>query len=231
MKISPRLKSTADLIKKGSYPADIGTDHAYIPIYLIKTGICDKAIAADIKKGPLLRAERNIKIYGMQDRISIRRGSGLSPIEIGEVDCAILAGMGGYLICNILDKDKRKAKSIEYFVFQPMQAPEVLRKYLYHNNYRIIDEKLAKEDDKIYQVITAEHGTEYVEDDIYFEIGKNLINSRDPLVNEFLYKKILSLKKVMLKIDMENSQNAKLRFEECEYKLKRYEEILKWLQK
>lgn len=230
MKISPRLECTANLIIKGTYPADIGTDHAYIPIYLIKMGICDKAIAADIRKGPLLRAEKNIKLYGLQDRISIRQGSGLSPICIGEVDCAVMAGMGGYLICDILEKDKKKADSIGYFVFQPIQAPEVLRKYLYSNNYRIVDEKLAKEDDKIYQIIAAEHGDDQVEDEVYFEIGKKLITNRDPLAAELLIKKILEIKKVLNKIDARDSQNAKLRLEECRYKLKRYEEVLRWLQ-
>lgn len=225
------MESAANLINKGSYPADIGTDHAYIPIYLIRMGICNKAIATDIRKGPLLRAEENIKLYRLQDRISIRQGAGLTPIGMGEVDCVILAGMGGNLICDILEKEKRKADSVGYFIFQPMQAPEVLRRYLYNNNYRITHEKLAKEEDKIYQIIVAEHGSDRIEDEIYFEIGKNLIINRDPLAVDFLHKRIVELKKVILKIDTGDSQNAKLRLEECEYRLRKYEEILQWLQR
>jgi tRNA (adenine22-N1)-methyltransferase len=230
MKISPRLECTAKLVKKGSFPADIGTDHAYIPIYLITEGVCDRAIATDVRLGPLERAEKNIRLYGLKDRIFIRQGSGLSPVNRGEIDCAIISGMGGYLICDIMENGKAIADSIDYFILQPIQAPEVLREYLYNNNYKIIDEKLAEEDAKIYQVMTVEHGNDTVEDEIYFEIGKKLIENNDPFLVEFINKKIDDVKKVMLKINDRDSENAQLRLQECALRLKKYEEVLRCVQ-
>lgn len=230
MNISPRLKTTSDGIRKGSYPADIGTDHAYIPISLIESGICEYVLATDIRKGPLLRAEKNIKLHNLAGRIELRQGSGLSPVNKDEVDCAVMAGMGGHLICDILEKGRGKTASIEYFVFQPMVASEVLREYLYQNKFHIYDEKLVKENDMIYEIITAEHGEDAVDDIIFFEIGKSLIEKNDPLVVEFIFKKIIELKKVTCKIEGKNSENAILRYKECVLKLKKYEEVLGWLQ-
>lgn len=230
MKISDRLKIICDMIKKGSYIADIGTDHAYIPIYIIKNKICDKAIATDVRKGPLERAIRNIRLYGLQDSIITRLGSGLSPVGHDEVDGAVLAGMGGYLICDILEAEKEKAKTIDYFMFQPIQAPEALREYLYKSGYKIYDERLVMEKGKIYHTMAAVHGEDTIDNDIYFEIGKKLIENNDPLLGKFINKKIHELEKIIDKTDTGDSENARMRVIECKRKIVRYKEVLQWLQ-
>lgn len=229
MKLTPRLQAAAGKIKIGSLFADIGTDHAYIPIYAVKNDISKRAIATDVRKGPLIKAERNIRLYGLLDRISLRQGSGLMPLSEHEVDCAIMAGMGGYLICDMLASGKKQADTIKYFIFQPIQAPEVLREYLYKNNYFIYDEQLAKENNKIYEIIVAEHGSERVEDAIYYEVGKKLIENKDPLLEAFINIKIDELLKVMQKIKNIGTENARTRYQECASKIKKYEEVLKWL--
>jgi len=229
MELTKRLMCTASKIRISSFPADIGTDHAYIPIYLTKDGTCSKVIATDVKIGPLKRAEKNIRKYNLQDRIQVRQGSGLSPLESGEVDCVILAGMGGHLICDILKNGKKKAENIKYFVFQPMQVPEVVREYLYKNDYTIYDEQLVKEDGKIFQVFAAEHGIDKIDDEIYFEISKILIKNRDPLIIEFIEGKIHEISMVIEKIKSIESNNAKVRLMECTMKLSKYQEVLKCL--
>lgn len=229
MKLSPRLEYIASFVKKDSYIADIGTDHAYIPIYLIRNSICSRVIATDVRTGPLLRAEKNIRLYGLKDRIDTRKGYGLSPVEKNEIDGAILAGMGGYLICDIIDNDKDKADKINYFIIQPMQAPEAVRFYLYENGYRICDEMLVKENDKIYQIMYAEHGEDKIDDEIYLEIGKKLISNKDPLLGELVESKIWSTNKVIDKIEDKNSDNASKRINECKVRLKKYEDVLKCL--
>lgn len=229
MELTPRLYCAAEKIKKCSFPADIGTDHAYIPIYLVKTGVCDKAIATDIRLGPIKRAEKNIKMYNLQDKIIVRQGAGLSPIRTGEVDCVILAGMGGYLISSILEDGKEKTNDIEYFVFQPMQAPEVVRKYLSENNFIIFDEQLVKEDGRIYEVFAAEHGSDSNDDEIYYEIGKRLIEKKDPLLEEFVENKMKNILEIIRKISKTESVNAQTRLIECKEKLKKYQEVLKCL--
>ena len=229
MKLTYRLQCIADKIKKGSFPADIGTDHAYVPIYLVKKGLCSRAIASDVRIGPLKRAERNIKLYNLQDKIELRKGSGLESIGEGEVDCAILAGMGGYLICDILENDKTKADTIDYFIIQPMQAPEVVREYLYKNNYKICEEQLVRDSGKIYEVMIAMHGIDKVDESIYYELGKNLIINKDPLLYEFINNKIKELKKIIYDISDNDSYNAQQRIKECIVKIDKYEEVLECL--
>lgn len=229
MKLSPRLKCVADMVEKGSYVADIGTDHAYIPIYLIKEGFCKRAIGTDVRTGPLKRAEENVKIYGLKGSIELRQGYGLSPIAECGADCVIMAGMGGYLISDILDKDKLIAKKIDYFILQPIQAPEAVREFLYKNGYKIYDEALVRENQKIYQVIAAKHGTEEIDDNIYFEIGKKLIDKNEPMLTELIERKIEELDSVIHKVGTMNSINAQNRVEECRAKIQKYREVLKCL--
>lgn len=229
MKIAERLKVTADKVKPGSFAADIGTDHAYIPIYIIKTGICDKAIATDVRTGPLERAKTNVRMYGLENNIELKQGWGLEPVYYDNIDCAILAGMGGYLICNILMRCRQKADKIDYFVLQPMQFTGVIRKYLYCNGFRIYDESLVKENNKIFEIIAAEHGHDNIDNEIYYDIGKSLIDKKDPLLGEFIQKKMDEINCILEKINPAKSDNGYKKIQECRMKLDEYEKILKYL--
>jgi tRNA (adenine22-N1)-methyltransferase len=229
MKLTERLQLTASKIKRGSFPADIGTDHAYIPIYLVENGICKKVVATDVRKGPIERARKNVRLCGFAESILIKQGYGLSPIAEDDVDCAILAGMGGHLICSILEKGRDKANQIDYFVIQPMQFASIVRKYLYYNGYAIYDESLAKEGAKIYQVLSVEHGCDKIDDDIYFEIGKKLIEKKDPLLMDYIEYSMDQIRDIILKLEGCDSENSILRLKECSDKLKKYEEVRRWL--
>lgn len=229
MHLTRRLQCIANKVKKGSYVADIGTDHAYIPIYLVLNGICKRAIATDIKDGPLEHARKNVYSYGLMNDIKLKKGQGLLPVMDDDIDCAILSGMGGYLICNIINSQKCKAEKVNYFIIQPMQFSEKVRQFLYNSGYHIFDEELVEEDNKIYEVISADHGIEKIDDNIYFEIGKSLIYKNDPLLPKFINGKIKEAEKIIRNIELNGSEISKKRSDECRNKLVKYKEILKCL--
>ena len=148
--ITPRLEMILRHVC-GDSVTDIGTDHAYIPIILADRGF--KVIATDISTGPLKSAEENIKKYNKD--IELRLGSGLKPIKCGETDSIIIAGMGGELIEKILSENPEKAKN-SLLLLQPMNSQYELRKFLINSGYSIINEDLAAEGHKIYNLIIAD---------------------------------------------------------------------------
>lgn len=131
MQLSSRLKAICNMVDHCNCTADIGTDHGYIPIYLVKNNICNRAIASDINKGPIRKAEINIRNEDLQNKIECRLGSGLNTINIGEVQEIIIAGMGGNLIRDIINENINIFKSVNTLILQPIQNPEVLREYIY----------------------------------------------------------------------------------------------------
>ncbi|WP_406242265.1 tRNA (adenine(22)-N(1))-methyltransferase [Tissierella carlieri] len=155
MKLSERLLTLANLVPKNSIVADIGTDHGYIPAYLIENKISKKVIGTDISKGSLDKIIEYVKELGFEDKIDSRLGDGLEVIKPYEVDTVIIAGMGGLLIRDILEKHKEISNSIIDFILQPMVAAKELRQYLIENNFEIIKEELVKEENKYYEIIHA----------------------------------------------------------------------------
>lgn len=150
--LTPRLKLIADFVK-GKTVADIGTDHAYIPIELMKNGRCERVIASDVNTGPAEIAENNIKEEGLN--IEVRTGSGLSVLLPGEAEDIIIAGMGGKLICEILAAHPEIAKSSR-LILQPMNGQYELRSFLLKEGYVISHEDLALEGFKVYNVIICD---------------------------------------------------------------------------
>lgn len=102
--LSPRLKTAADMVRKGVVAADIGTDHAYLPSYLVLSGICPRALACDLRKGPLENAAKALEHWNIADKITLRLSDGLDELSAGEADDIIMAGMGGILIAKLLER-------------------------------------------------------------------------------------------------------------------------------
>ncbi len=152
--LNPRLLKIAQLIPKSQSVADIGTDHAYIPVWAISNKVSEFAIASDINKGPLDRAAQNVSEFGLLDKISLRLGAGLSTVSPGETDTIVVAGMGGILIANILSDAKNTVSSAKTLILQPMTAAKELREYLVENGFCISEEHLVAEDEKIYNIFT-----------------------------------------------------------------------------
>ena len=120
MNIGARLEAIAALVPQNCVVADIGTDHAYLPVWLMQKGLIKAAIAADIAEGPCRAAQTNIGMYGLKDKIEVRRGSGLTVLKPGEADGAVIAGMGGSTIVQILEESPDVAKTLKFLIVQPM---------------------------------------------------------------------------------------------------------------
>ena len=158
IKLDPRLSLAASFVK-GKVAADIGTDHAYIPIYLITSGKCSYAIASDINEGPLMRAKANAISYGVDKKIYFGLTDGLQklPLEEKEVTDIIICGMGGELIANIIDaSDYTRNKNVN-LILQPMSSLEELRLYLANNGFKIKNEGICTAQGKIYQCINCSY--------------------------------------------------------------------------
>ncbi len=191
MNLKGRLKLIADMVPVCGTVCDVGTDHAYIPIYLIRHGICKNAIATDVKPGPVEKAKVNIRKYKMEDLIDTRMGNGLQPLKKGEAEVIIIAGMGGLLITDILSEGIEKAIGAKRLVIQPMGFVEDVRKWLYENGFEIYDEGLTMERDKIYNVLSAGwtgEKTDYRIIDLY--IGRKLVEKKDPLLKNYITREI-----------------------------------------
>ena len=231
LKLTRRLQKIADQVEQGSVVADIGTDHGYIPIYLLENKISEYVIAGDINMKPLESAEANIQLYGCYNKAETRLGSGLSVLKEGEVDTVIIAGMGGLLISDLLESSKNIVKKIKTFILQPMQAQMELRKYLIQNGFTIKKDILVKEDHHIYEIFVAEHGQQEVENTIYYETGFHIQSNAKDLAEEFILGKIRATKQVIENISQNASETPVEKLREMEIKLKKLEEVLLCLQK
>ncbi len=231
VKLSPRLQLIANKVLIGSFIADIGTDHAYIPIYLIQNGIALYAIASDVRHGPVDKANENVKKYQLEGKVDVRLGYGLEKILKDEVDTVIIAGMGGTLISEVLSAATPILKRINRLILQPMTGQDEVRKWLADNRFIILDEELVSEGEKIYNVIVAEHGEERIEKEVFYHIGKSLIAKKDPLLERLISGKIREMKNIIRQLEDKNSDNAYNKLVMCKEQLSELEELAKQIKK
>ena len=158
LELTPRLRTAADLVPAGARLADIGTDHAYLPAALLLEGKIPYAIAADLRHGPLLRAKETAAEYGCRDRMGFRLCDGLKGIRPEETDAIVIAGMGGETIAQILAAAPWVRERNVPLVLQPMSSLPDLREWLFQNGYQIEEERLAREEDAIYVVMSVRAG-------------------------------------------------------------------------
>lgn len=229
MELSKRLKRIAEHVDKCESVADIGTDHGYIPIYLVKEGICKKAIASDINKGPIEKAKVNVAFEGVSNKVKCLLGPGLNPLKLGEVNGVILAGMGGNLTRDILLADMEKVKKYDFIILQPAQNPEVLREFLYKNDYEIIDEDLIKDEGRFYELFKVKYNENseklVFEDGLYYEVSPLLREKNHPLFKEFIEEKINRCETILSFIK-EDTEAAKKRKSDLEEKINKFKGML-----
>lgn len=156
--LSKRLAEVAALVPAGSRLADIGTDHAYLPVHLLIQGKICTAIAGDINDGPILTAKNQVNKLGLSSVVEVRQGNGLEVIDEGEVDVISIAGMGGPLIVQILQQDLAKLARIKRLILQPNVAGHLVREWLLENGWELKKEVVIEEEGKFYEILMAEPG-------------------------------------------------------------------------
>lgn len=196
MQLSNRLRTLADMVSKGSSVADVGCDHAYVSIYLMKEQIARKVIAMDINKGPLIRAKENIEEHHLSHHIEIRLSDGLQKLAPGEVDTILIAGMGGALTVRILSAREDVLSQVKEMVLSPHSEIFLVRQYLREHGFTITEENMVKEDGKYYMMVKAkreeetlwqEKVTDKHKQKLFDWYGKYLLEHKNPVLNEFLH--------------------------------------------
>ncbi len=157
MELTPRLQLIAEQVPQGARLVDVGTDHGYLPVWLLCSGQIDHAIAADLRAGPLERARETARQHGQTEHISFRLCNGLTAVEPEEVDTVAIAGMGGETITSIL-KAAPWTHQDKLLLLQPMSGELQLRKWLQDHGYAILRERIAKEGKRLYSILTVKSG-------------------------------------------------------------------------
>ncbi|MCH4887700.1 SAM-dependent methyltransferase [Acidaminobacter sp. JC074] len=236
MKLTNRLQAIAELIDKDVVVGDIGSDHGYLMAYLIEKNIIKKGIASDINEGPVRNCEETVKSHGFTDQIDVRLGGGLLPYKKNEIHTAVIAGMGGQLIRDIILESK-VAKTVDTFILQPMTGQDVLRRWLVENNYNIIKEVIANEQDRYYEILVVKHGKQDktmsdwmididMDDDLIYEIGFKMMMSDD--YKGFIDKKIKKYEVIKSNIEKHSKVSDKL--DQVKHNLDKLYEVKKCIQ-
>ncbi|WP_279886810.1 MULTISPECIES: tRNA (adenine(22)-N(1))-methyltransferase TrmK [unclassified Pseudomonas] len=184
--LSMRLERVAAHVPAGARLADIGSDHGYLPVALLRRGAIVAAVAGEVALTPFLSAQRTVRENGLDAHISVRHASGLAAIEAGDGITAIsICGMGGETIRDILEAGKANLGGQERLVLQPNGGEQPLRQWLMDNGYRILCEEVLRENRFDYEIIVAERGdaVDYTPEQLYF--GPLLMRERSPA---FLFK-------------------------------------------
>lgn len=210
MNMSKRLKRIAVMADKAKCVADIGTDHGYVPIYLVMNGIAQSAIAMDINEGPLCRAKQNIVKMGVDDKVTVRLSDGLEKLNKDEADTVIIAGMGGRLTIRILDNAKEVLESVDTLILSPHSDVDMVRIYLQDNNYNIVDEEMLVDEGKYYNIIKAVHGKMLCDSEEDIKYGKILLDKKDEILYQYLIneqKKYLSISdRILSEVDSKENK-------------------------
>lgn len=191
IKISKRLTMAASLISGGNVLADVGTDHGYVPIYLVEQGKIHRAIAMDINKGPLERAKEHIVQYGMDEYIETRLSDGVEALSVGEADTILIAGMGGGLVMHILTEGREVCRSATELVLQPQSELERVRRFLFEEGYVTDAEEMIEEDGKYYPMMRVHYEKkpgQSGQKKVFFVYGKSLLEKKHPVLLQFLEK-------------------------------------------
>ena len=194
MILKERLALACSMVDRGSVVADIGTDHGYVPVYLLQNGICNKAFACDIKEGPLKKGQENITFNHLEDKIETRLSDGLQGIKEGEADTFIICGMGADVIIHILSSCPYICNESYTLIIQPMSKYYTLIQWLYENKFEIIKHKCTHEGDRHYTVMKIK----YTGKEKSFTTAKTYLGSMDLDDNEcreFLKKEISKAEK------------------------------------
>lgn len=193
LQLQPRLQCIASLVPKGARLADIGTDHGYLPVYLLQEGTIGHAIASDINALPLAHARATAAEYGVTEKLDFRLCPGLAKLRPEECDTVAIAGMGGETILGILEAALWTRDGAHTLILQPQTKADLLRRWLCANGYRFLSETLVRDKEQLYVVfrVAAGMGQELSEADAL----TGIFLREDPLYGEYLSLHLTKLRR------------------------------------
>ena len=217
--IDDRIKSIINFVKKNSRVADIGTDHGYLAIELAKKNISAFIVASDKNFGPVQAAKKNIAAAGLEKIISVRQGDGLKVLRENEVDTICIAGMGGNLICEILNAAPEILSTTENLILQPMNATEKIFAWIEENNFRVADVDLAEAGGIIYEIIFATKN--------FDRISTPTKKEKSPLLKKFLEQRLKKLQRVIFEMSKSPAATSTEKFLQVQNKISALKKSLK----
>ena len=211
MHIDRRLETIANLVPQGCVLADIGTDHAYLPVWLLEKQRIARAIAGDIAAGPCQAARTTVAQYGQHEHVEVRQGSGLKVLSPGEADCIAIAGMGASTIISILEDDMEVARSAKLLVLQPMAGAASLRAWLCSHGWQLAAEELVD-----YEIIAAKRGSAPAYSAAECAVGPLLLAQEHPLLGKQLERQLATCRQLLENMGRSERARASEKYKEIE---------------
>lgn len=217
IELSKRMQSVADMIQPCDAVGDIGCDHAFVSIYLVEQHRAKRVIASDVRRGPIAIAKRNIEAMNLSDQIEIRMGDGLDTIVPGEVNAVVLAGMGGMLMIDILERGEEVVTRCDQLMLQPQSDIEKVRRYLAEKGYHLADEQMLIDAGKYYNLLDVrvhemvqkdEYDCSKLADDWCYMYGGSLLRKKDPVLRSWLVKRRDTTAGLINSLSGKNTENA-----------------------
>ena len=217
IELSKRMQSVADMIQPCDAVGDIGCDHAFVSIYLVEQRRAKRVIASDVRRGPIAIAKRNIEAMNLSDQIEIRMGDGLDTIVPGEVNAVVLAGMGGMLMIDILERGEEVVTRCDQLVLQPQSDIEKVRRYLAAKGYHLADQQMLIDAGKYYNLLDVrvhemvqkdEYDCSKLADDWCYMYGGSLLRKKDPVLRSWLVKRRDTTAGLINSLSGKNTENA-----------------------
>jgi tRNA (adenine22-N1)-methyltransferase len=229
-RLPARLEAVATRVPRGSTVADIGTDHAYLPVHLVSSGRCPRAVAVEVASGPFRRAVAAVRAAGLANRIEVRFGSGLQALQPGEVETVTMSGLGAVTQQAILAAGPLVRQKLGYLVLQPQGKVGPLRRWLAASGWCLVDEELVFEGGHYYFILVARQGVSPDYSNMEWQIGPLLVKRRHPLLAGYLRLKMEKLVAAIDQIAISKKTAARLQCDSMNRQLEEMREVLVWLQ-
>lgn len=226
-KLSKRLETVASFVPTGAIVADIGSDHAYLPCYLVHKKIAARAVAGEVVKGPYESAVKQVRTEGLTDKITVRMADGLAAVEeADEITAVTIAGMGGPLIVSILEKHPQALKTVTRLILQPNIHAKAIREWAMANGWAIQDEVILEEDGKIYEILVLQRG-EMKLNEAQTLLGPKLMETKVPVFIEKWSREIANWQRVQQAIsEAEKTPENQEKYEQLTHYIKMVQEAI-----
>ena len=229
MQLSLRLTAIAEMVTEGNRLVDVGCDHGYLPVYLVQNKRIPAAIAMDVRKGPLSRADEHIAQYGMLDYIETRLSDGLEALHAGEGDTLVIAGMGGPLMERILEQGGDVTESFKEMILQPQSDIPHFRKLIREKGWELVQETMILDDGKYYPMMKVKKAEAeqqpYTKEEEWF--GRFLLKEKHPVLKEYLLRELRIRNEILERLRLSEGEGAQNRIAEIEEEKQLVETALK----